>query len=64
MVEPEEQADLLSSHYSSVFTRSDIPAPKVEEGIGERLTEIEVTEEEVSEVIEGLEQTQPQAQTR
>ena len=54
VVEPKEQADLLNTYYASVFTRSDTPAPKIEEGTGERLTEIEITEEDVYEVIEGL----------
>ena len=47
VVEPKEQADLLNTYYASVFTRSDTPAPKVEEGTGERLTESEITEEDV-----------------
>ena len=54
-MEPKEQARVLNEYYASVFTRTEgeVPEARIRSG-GEVLSQIQVTENCVREVIEGL----------
>ena len=49
-----KQAEIFNSHYASVFTRSTTPSPEIRDITEEKLEDVEITVEEVKNLIDGL----------
>ena len=54
VVDPKDQAELLNNHYSSVFTRCDVPLPTKEYSGTTKLSDIEVNKVKIKDAIDHL----------